>query len=495
VNIMACLTKIVATVGPASSEPATLRKLIDAGVSIFRLNFSHGDEASHAAVVRAIRAVAAEAGQATAILGDRPGPKIRVGEMAEGGVEVGVGATVVFSQGRTAGDSQDLVLTCTCAGAMGEVDPGQRVLINDGMVRMLAVERRAGSLWCSVTHGGRISTGKGINLPDTDLRVPPLTERDRRWAGWAVEHGLDFLGLSFLREAGDVSALRTLVNEESVGRGRRGLQPALIAKIERPRAVANIDSIVEVSDGVMVARGDLGVETDPAAVPVLQKRILRAAHASGKPCIVATQMLESMIQQPQPTRAEASDVAGAIFEEADAVMLSGETTIGRFPVVAVETMRRIAERAEEYIATLPARPAPPQRLMESHHPMAALAHGVWNVARDYDARFVAVWSQEGGGARYLSQESFRIPIVAFSSDERALRRAQLLRGVIPLRLEPPRDLDHFTRMVDEVTIRLGLAAPGDRCVLVAGAAVGRPRVTNGLALHQVGSAATGWRRG
>lgn len=504
------LTKIIATVGPASSEPDTIAKLIEAGVSIFRLNFSHGSIQQHAAQAQVIRDVAARLGRPTAILGDLQGPKIRVGRVVADGIFVEPGATVLFQRGdfiaEPAPPGEPQRFSATYPGLIDDVEPGQRLLVNDGAVRMLVVAKREDEIECTVTTagGGIITSSKGINLPDSDLRLDSIGQRDWEHVEWAVRNNLDFLALSFVRRADDVMLLRQGVQEIAarIAEERAHVTPhtpgvdgsriSIIAKIELPVAVNNFESIVDAADGIMVARGDLGVEMDIARVPVIQKRLLTIANRYGKPCIVATQMLETMINASNPTRAEASDVANAILDGADAVMLSGETAVGRYPVVVVETMRRIAEHTEAYIASLPPQSSPPEKLIESRYRTAALAHGVWTIAQDIAAKFIVVWSQQGGGARYLSQNNFTIPILAVTSDPRAARRMQLLRSVTPLVMPRPKGLAHFTQMVDEYLLGTGWAQHGDPCILVAGGPIGVQGVTNSLAIHLIGNPETGF---
>ena len=310
---------------------------------------------------------------------------------------------------------------------------------------------------------------------------------------WAVAHDIDYLALSFVSQAADVRDLRRLIQVAADAAGRIELRLPVVAKIERPQAIERMDEIIEEADAIMVARGDLGVEMDLAKVPVMQKRLIDAARGWGKPVIVATQMLQSMIDAPVPTRAEASDVATAIFDGTDAVMLSGETAVGRFPVVTIETMRRIAVETESFIATQPERDLAPAKLVETGYRTAALAHGVAVAARDWRARFLVVWSQAGGGARYLSQNELRIPIVAVSSNERALRQMQVLRGVTPILMDLPESLAEFTSSVDDALLRLDWARAGDHCILVAGTPLGISGNTNSLALHELGNASTGFR--
>jgi len=489
------LTKIVATIGPASESPAMLLRLILAGVSVMRFNLSHGSRAEHERRLRDVREVSAELRRPVAILADLPGPKIRVGPVPAPGMEVHTGQEIVFE--RTRGEAGVVggrpTFGVTWPDLIAEVEPGQRVLINDGAIRLLAVDRDDLRLRCLVTVGGLVTSGKGINLPQTEVSAPSLTELDWELAQWAVGLGVDYLALSFVRCAGDVEALRARLT--SLRPAGEGAAVPIVAKIEKPQALENLDAIVDAADAVMVARGDLGVEMDIPYVPVAQKRIIRACGAWGKPCIVATQMLESMIESVSPTRAEATDVAGAIFDGADAVMLSGETAVGRHPDLVVETMCRIARAAEESGLLPSDEPSPPERLVASRYQTAGLAHGAWHVVRDTGAALVACWSQHGGTARYLSQNAFSAPIVAYTSDEPTSRRMALLRGVTPILAQPPASgrLGDWTDAVERDLLALGWVGAGDRVVLLAGKPLGRPKATNSIAVLVVGDAASGYR--
>jgi pyruvate kinase len=462
-----------------------------------------------------IRRASLGLGRPVAILGDVQGPKIRIGAVRGDGIDVQVGTKIIVQREEHTGsaDESPVRLSSNYANLIDDVQVGHRLLINDAAVRTLVIAKHENHLECRVISGGRISSHKGINLPDTHVTAKPLDEEDWADVAWAVANDLDFLALSFVRSSDDVVQLRSGLEqlsktvqrsetlreletelEEIFGHRLSSAQSPMriIAKIEVPEAVNNIDSIIEASDGIMVARGDLGVEMDPARVPVIQKQLAAAADRHGKPCIVATQMLESMIHSATPTRAEANDVACAILDGADAVMLSGETAIGEYPVVAVESMRRIAQYTEEYLAQQPPRPSPPQKLIESRYRTAALAHGAWTIAQDIHAKFIVVWSQLGGGARYLSQNSFTIPIIAITSDDRSARQMQLYRGVTPLRMPTPEDLAHFTRVVDMYLLETGWAKAGDVCLIMAGMPIGKSGVTNSLAVHELGNPQTGF---
>jgi len=458
-----------------------LERLIDAGASIFRLNFSHGTTEEHGCRLKAIRAAAQAKGVCIGVLGDLPGPKIRVGKVPDldgsGGIDLYAGQHVLLDRSISAAEIRDEtvedhcervpVLPLTYGDLVDEVEPGQRVLINDGAVRMLAVgvEPGGSAVRCVVTLGGIVTTRKGINLPETDLKVPALTERDRELVKWGVANGVDYFALSFVRSGKEIEELRDLIIAEAPAH-----EPVpIVAKIEKPQALSCIDEIAEVSDAIMVARGDLGVEMDIPEVPPAQKRIIKAAGHWGKPCIVATQMLETMIDSAIPTRAEASDVANAIFDRAGAVMLSGETAVGKHPALVVETMARIARATEDALASSDRAASPPQRLKQTRYRTAALAHGAWHMVRDLDAKAIVCWSQLGGTARYLSQNDFDIPIIAWSSDPGATRRMALLRGVRPVLAEPPESgrLADWTDMVETHLLSQHWARAGDQVLLVA----------------------------
>jgi len=483
------LTKIIATVGPATASKALIARLVEAGVCVFRLNFSHGNTDEHAARLAEIREVSERLGRPIAVMGDLPGPKIRVGAVPEPGMMLGEGTTVRIAPRPVEAEELSpghVRIGCSFDKLTMEVLVGHRVLIDDGAIRMLVTGTVEGELECTVTVGGMVSSRKGINLPDSDLSLGAMTERDWELVDFAIEHELDFLALSFVSGPEDVTQLAEGIRQRCSAAGKLMLRLPIVAKIERPRAVDRCDEIIKAADAIMVARGDLGVEMDLARVPIVQKKLLKAAQAYGKPCIVATQMLQSMIESASPTRAEVTDVAGAIFDAADAVMLSGETAVGQHPVLSVDMMRRIAQQTEAHLATIDSTGSPPEELVKSRYRTAALAHGVWTVARDLKAAFVVVWSQQGGGARYLSQNNFHIPIIAVSTDDRALRQMQLLRGVIPVRMPLPEDIAHFKILVDEYLLATEWAKQGDICVLVAGEPIGTTGSTNSLIIHALG---------
>lgn len=483
------LTKIVATIGPATSSVPMLIKLIQAGARVFRLNFSHGSFEDFDKHLALAREASAQAGIPAAVMGDLCGPKIRIGKVEKPGIEVSVGDSLhIGGQAITAKQpqpGQPIVLSCTVPDVVTDVEIGHRLLIDDGNVRSLVIDKITQNgqqyLVCQVTSGGLITSAKGMNLPDTGLSLPSLTDHDRKCVAWAMENKLALLALSFVRKPEDIHELRSLLPRDEKQR------PPIVAKIEKPQAMAQLDAIVEAADGVMVARGDLGVEMELAHVPIAQKRIISTAHDHGKFVIVATQMLQSMVDNATPTRAEVSDVSNAIEQGADAVMLSGETAVGKYPDVTVATMARIIQATQDHLAQVrPDWGTPPRKFQESHYRTAALAHGVNTVARDLNARLIVVWSQQGGGARYLSQNRPNIPIFAVTTDKAALVRMTPLFAVNPVLMEKPADIKTFTAQMDHYLMSHGLVEAGDPIVIVAGEPLGEPLVTNTIVLHQAG---------
>lgn len=496
------LTKILATVGPSCANAAVLANLIEQGVRVFRINFSHGDFDSFTHALDGIREGSRRAGITVGVLGDLSGPKIRVGKVQPGGIELEAGQSVWFQQPpiiasdpRLASSGQPpeadtgstVTFSTTYPPFISDANPGDRLLIDDGAVRLLVTGRDGQGedqrLICRVTIGGIVTSSKGINLPDTDVSAPSVTEYDWRCVDWAVKNELDFLALSFVRQAADVQELKSYLAEITA---KAVTTIPVIAKIEKPQALTDLEAIVQVADGLMVARGDLGVEMDPAKVPGIQKRTIRLAQDYGKPVIVATQMLQSMIESATATRAEVSDVANAIYDGASAVMLSGETAVGRYPIQAVQTMARIAVATQRDLAELPPQGRPPIKLQESRYRTAALAHGVNVVVRDLHAKLMGVWSRNGGGARYLSQNRPSIPIIAASCNPPALRRMNLLYGVVPVYMEQPNSFEDFASQLDQLIIDRAWANQGDQVVLLAGQPIDYPGMTNALLIRYLG---------
>jgi len=469
-------TKIVATMGPACSSPEILHSLFEAGVDVCRINFSHGSFDEHLLMLRNIREAAARWRQPIAVLGDLCGPKIRVGDVVPDGVSINVGDPLSIQ--REACVATTTRISTTYARFVDEVRVGDRVLIEDGMLRFVCVEKDAAELRCNCTMGGVIRSHKGINLPGTPVSVPSITEFDWQCVDWAIENGLDYLALSFVRKAEDLQLLREhLVNKVA--------DIHLIAKIEKPEAVRDIDAIIDNCDAVMVARGDLGVEMDVAQVPIIQKDLIRRCRSAGKPVIVATQMLQSMIENASPTRAEVSDVANAIFDGADAVMLSGETSVGRFPVGTVHMMAHVAETTEEYLVNQ-TQAIEPNLKLKTMQLSVAIAKGVRQIVQDLKAALVIVWSQTGATAQIFSKMRFPVPIIALSSEHRALRRMALHYGVIPQEMAPPRDMGLLVYNVDAMVQQNKFAEAGSRVVIVAGSSLGTPGTLNGIVIHTIG---------
>jgi len=473
-------TKILATMGPAVASVDTLLSLFEAGCDACRLNFSHGTLDGHLQTLRVIREAAARWQKPIAVLGDLCGPKIRLGQIKDqdntGGMPIGVGDELIIQRTPIVGENKRV--SSTLPQLVDDVKIGDRVLIEDGMLRFLVTDKTANELRLRATVDGVLKTAKGINLPNTSLNLPSITDRDWECADWAIENDLDYLALSFVRSAADIQLLREhLRNKVS--------DIHLMAKIEKSEALADIDAVIESSDALMIARGDLGVELDVARVPIIQKDLIRRCQTAGKPVIVATQMLQTMIEQASPTRAEVSDVANAIFDGSDSVMLSGETSVGKYPVGAVHIMSHIAEVTEDYLDTQPPRDMPPLRL-RTMQLSAAVAKGVRQIAMDLRVQLVVVYSQTGATARIFSKYRFPVPIVALSSDHRALRRMALHYGVVPQEMPPPRDMHELVKEVDDLIQARKYAEVGNRVVVVAGASLGTPGTMNAIVMHTVG---------
>jgi pyruvate kinase len=475
-------TKIIATMGPACGTVDKLLDLLKAGVDVCRINFSHGPLESHLLTLRNIRQAAVNHEQPIAILGDLCGPKIRLGQIADvdghGGMPVRVGDELVIQRAPVVG--ADLRVSSVYANFVDDVQLGHRVFIEDGLFRFLCIDKNYNEVRCQCVVGGVLKSSKGINLPDTPVNVPSMTDRDWQCVEWAIENDLDYLALSFVRKAEDLTLLREhLQNQQS--------DIHLIAKIEKAEAVTQIDSIIDASDGLMIARGDLGVEMDIAQVPIIQKDLVRRCQTAGKPVIVATQMLQSMIEEASPTRAEVSDVANAIFDGTDAVMLSGETSVGKFPAVAVHMMHHVADVTEQYLVGAGSSAATALKpTVAALKFSAALAQGVLRIVQDMKLKLVVVWSQTGATAQIFSKNRFPTPIIALSSDHRALRRMALHYGVVPQEMSAPAGMPELVAEVDEMVRHRGFAAHGDRIVICAGASLGTPGTMNAVVIHTVG---------
>jgi pyruvate kinase len=474
-------TKILATMGPACAGVDNLVGLFEAGVDVCRLNFSHGQIEGHATMLGQIREAAKRVGKPVAILGDLGGPKIRVGQVADqnntGGMPIAPGDDLIIQR-------QPIVATggkisTTYDKFVGDVEVGHRILIEDGLLRFVCTEKYRDEVRARCTAGGVIKSSKGVNLPNTVVDVPSVTDRDWDYVEWAIGNDLDYLALSFVRKADDLKMLRFHLQ-------RKHSPIEIIAKIEKPEAIQDIDGILEASDGLMIARGDLGVEMDVAQVPIIQKDLIRRCQGAGKPVIVATQMLQSMVENASPTRAEVSDVANAIFDGTDAVMLSAETSVGKYPLGAVHTMKHVAEVTEAYLlGKARAEGAPAPRAADSA-PAAALARGAWRIVTDIGAKLVVVWSQTGATAKVFSKHHFPVPIVALSSDPRTLRKMEMNYGVSPFLMSAPDDMTAIIAATDALVVGKKLAEAGDRIVIVAGWSPAMPNTMNGIIIHTLG---------
>jgi pyruvate kinase len=454
-------TKVVATLGPASSSPLVLAELVGAGVDVFRLNMSHGDHAGHAANYAAVRAAAEAAGRHVAVLADLCGPKIRCGRFAGGSIELEAGRPVTVTVRDVEGGPG--LIPSQYAALAGDVEPGDRILLDDGNLE-LRVEGVAGTeVACRVVHGGRLSDRKGINLPGVAVSAPSLTDKDRRDAAFALGLGVDLLALSFVRRAADVHELRALIDAT-------GKRCAIVAKIEKPEALAEYESILDACEAVMVARGDLGVELNPEQVPVVQDLLVDRARARHRPVIVATQMLESMIEHARPTRAEVSDVSHAVASGADAVMLSAESASGRHPLLAVRMMDRIARQTEAYLWQQGAfgSIADARSAADGALPVVdAVARSTAHLSRDLRVRAIVVVSRNGTSASVVSSARPAAPVVSVSALEQTCRWMSLLWGIVPV-LVPEARLADPQALARDTARALELADPGDRILLVQG---------------------------
>lgn len=456
-------TKIVATIGPASNEADTLAQLVEAGMDAVRLNFSHGSQAEHEVSARRTREVQKAAGRPLAMIADLQGPKIRVGDLAVP-VELETGSEVVIA-GEESARPDDLPVAPDALGSV--LQAGDEVLVNDGLVRLRVTRVEAGRALCQVVAGGVVEAHKGVNVPGVQLPVPSLTEKDLDDLDFALELGVDYVALSFVRSHSDVAALRARIKAA-------GSPAWVIAKIELKEAVTALESILDEADAVMIARGDLGVEIGAAEVPLLQKQIIVRALERGKPAITATQMLESMVHRPDPTRAEASDVANAILDGTSALMLSAETAVGEFPVDAVATMARIARAVEPSLGYRHQLPA----AAESPTVGRAMSNAACDLAEALGAKAILVPTFSGKTASAVARLRPRRPIVALTHVSTSLQHMALEWGVTPLEILESSDVDDLWRRSIDAVREAGIVEPGDRVVLTAGTAVNIPGSTN-----------------
>lgn len=449
-------TGIVATVGPASSDPKVLEQFIRLGVTTFRLNFSHGSFAEHKARLDAIRQASAAFPHAVAVLGDLCGPKLRIGKIEPAGQSLKAGDRVVIGADAAAGTANRF--GTNYPDLAGDVSEGQRVLIDDGLLVLRVVEKKSAEVDCEVIVGGPISSGKGINLPDSKLRIAALTEKDFRCADWAIENGLDYLALSFVQHAGDIEALKAYLK-------KAGSPIQVVAKIEKPQAVADLEAIVDASDAIMVARGDLGVEMDLAEVPLVQKRITALCRKKGKSVIVATQVVQSMIENPSPTRAEASDIANAVMDYTDAIMLSGETAVGKYPIEAVRAIAHISRRSEQWLEEQNF-PRPAIETEARLRSAAAVARAVAEMVDTIQVKLLLLWSDKGHAARLFSKARLDVPVAAFCPDPMLCRQMSLNYGILPVCLAKPKTTEAFLEAAGKMVVDAGWANRGDRVLVI-----------------------------
>jgi pyruvate kinase len=467
-------SKIVCTIGPATRTPRMIRKLLQAGMDVARLNFSHGSHEAHAQSISMLREAAIQMKKPIAILADLQGPKIRTGALAGGGtVLLRTGQRFVITTAKVLGDSTRV--NTTFQPMPREVKRGDRILLSDGLIELRVEATNRTEVICQVANGGLLGENKGINLPGVKLQVPALTDKDRADLRFALSQGADYLAVSFVRRPEDVLLAKSLVK-------RAGKDTPVIAKLEKPEAIDNLEEILRVSDGVMVARGDLGVEMSPECVPVVQKNIITRAREHRRPVITATQMLESMTENPRPTRAEASDVANAIFDGSDAVMLSAETASGKYPVEAVSMMARIIEEAEASIREFP-RPGGTERLKVAE----TVAELVCHASRELHMKLIAVFTHSGFTARLVSRYRPLVPIVAFSPEAAIRRRMALLWGVTPRSIVDIKKIDGLAAIAEKRLLEERLVKQGDVIGIVAGTPMGTRGTTNFMKFHVIGS--------
>ena len=470
--------KIVATLGPATSSLEAIRELVRAGMDVARLNLSHGDHADHANAYAAVRQASDESGRGVGILVDLQGPKIRLGRFAAGPVLLEPGDEFIVTIDDVPGDKH--MVSTRYKGLPGDVTPGDSVLVDDGRIALEVVRVDGPRVITRVIEGGRVSDNKGFNLPGVAVSVPAMSAKDVEDLRWALRIGADMIALSFVRTAADIAGVHAIMDEE-------GVRLPVLAKVEKPQAVDNLQEIVEAFDGVMVARGDLGVELPLEMVPLVQKRAVQMCREAGKPVIVATQMLDSMITANRPTRAEVSDVANAVLDGADALMLSGETSIGEHPSLVVETMARIVEHVEqEALASLPA-------LLDEREGSTAraLTRAAVAVAADVEASYLIAFTETGLSARLISRWRSATNLLAFTPNPRVRSQLSLVWGVETFLVPKVTHTDEMVQQVDRSLLEIGRATVGERVVIVAGVPPGVPGTTNGMRVHRLGSAGPG----
>jgi len=464
-------TKIVATIGPASNSPETIREMILAGMDVARLNFSHGSHQDHARTVATLRAISRELDTPVTILQDLQGPKIRVGTLPGNEIALHEGEVITLVPAEEFA-GRPATIPIDYAYAAGEAVEGTPVLLADGLFELKVESTKGNALRARVIKGGLLASRKGVNFPSLNLRLPSLTPKDEQDVDFGIAQGVDAISLSFVRTRQDVRTLRERIEA-------KGTRTPIIAKIEKPQGVANLEEILEAVQGVMVARGDLGVEMSPEKVPMLQKHIIEQCNRRGLPVITATQMLESMIREPRPTRAEASDVANAIIDGTDAVMLSGESAVGAYPVQAVETMARIAAEVESVIEF---KSYPPS----GHQEVRGFSEAAKALARAVDARCVAVYTTTGFTALAIAAERIKAPVIALTTLTPLYHALNLVWGVRPLLIqETPANVEAYAAFAGSLLKHRGVAVAGDKILVIGGTPAGVPRSVNFIKVHTV----------
>jgi len=470
-------TKIVCTIGPSSESLDKLKQLIMAGMNVARLNFSHGDYEEHGKRISAIRQASQELNKTVAILLDTKGPEIRTGVLAVEPIELVQDEYLTLTTEEILGDKDRI--SVTYKDLPSDVKVGSTILIDDGLIGLTVVNIEGTEIKCKIVNGGTIKSRKGVNVPGVSISLPGITEKDANDIRFGIEQGIDFIAASFVRKASDVMEIRKLLEEHNA------TDIHIISKIENQEGVDNLDEILEVSDGLMVARGDLGVEIPAEDVPIVQKLMIEKCNLVGKPVITATQMLDSMQRNPRPTRAEASDVANAIFDGTDAIMLSGETAAGKYPVESVLTMSRIAEKAEsslEYREIFTR-----QSLKQQVTVTDAISQAVANSALDLDAKAIISSTQTGYTARMVSKYRPKAPIIAVTSDEKIMRRISLVWGAIPVKGDTAATTDEMFDTAVDGGMKAGLVSHGDLVIITAGVPVGCAGSTNLIKITQIGT--------
>ncbi|MFE8703736.1 pyruvate kinase [Cytobacillus sp. FJAT-54145] len=471
-------TKIVCTIGPASESVEKLTQLIEAGMNVARLNFSHGDHLEHGQRIKNIREAAQKTGKTVAILLDTKGPEIRTNNMENGAIELTSGENIIVSMEEVLGTTEKFSVTYT--GLIDDVHPGSKILLDDGLIglEVIEIDKAKNEIHTKILNSGTLKNKKGVNVPGVSVNLPGITEKDAQDILFGIEQGIDFIAASFVRRASDVLEIRQLLEEHNA------THIHIIPKIENQEGVDKIDEILEISDGLMVARGDLGVEIPAEEVPLVQKTLIKKCNEQGKPVITATQMLDSMQRNPRPTRAEASDVANAIFDGTDAIMLSGETAAGSYPVEAVQTMHNIASRAE---TALDHKRILSNRSKDSDHNITdAIGQSVAHTALNLEVNAIIAPTESGHTARMISRYRPKAPIVAVTANESVSRRLQLVWGVYPQLGQKATTTDDMLDISVQESINSGIVSHGDLVVITAGVPVGEAGTTNLMKIHVVG---------